>query len=505
VSGAVAGNLYARFAAAFPAAARPLLETPEGARFTYGELDVETARLARYLLDQGLRPGDRVSVQVEKSVPALVLYLACLRAGLVFHPLNPAYTAAELEFFLGDAEPAAVVADPARAEALFALATRAGARHHYTLDAEGQGSLWEASRERAADCAVAALADGALAALLYSSGTTGKPKGIGLTHHNLAVNAQALSAAWGFTRDDVLLHALPMFHVHGLFIALGCVLLSGATMLFLPKFDSAAVLAALPRATVMMGVPTYYTRLLAHPRFDAETCRRIRVFISGSAPLLPETFRDFEAKTGHRLLERYGMTETSVIATNPLRGARKAGAVGLPVAGTELRLVDDADEAVGTDAIGHVQVRGPSVFGGYWRRPDKTREDFTAEGWFRTGDDGYRDAEGYLHLVGRGKDLVITGGLNVYPSEVETVLDALPGVLESAVIGLPHADFGEQVVAVLVPAPGATLDEAALRAAVRTQLAAYKQPKRYVVVDALPRNAMGKVQKNVLRTTLTHE
>lgn len=496
---AAADNLYARFAAAFPAPEARLLETPDGSGLSYGELARETARLARFLLDLGLAPGDRISVQVEKSVPALVLYLACLRAGLVFHPLNPAYTRAELEFFLADAAPAAAVVDPARVEEFAALLPAGVVARLYTLDAAGCGSLWDASRASAADSPVAAVDESSLAALLYSSGTTGKPKGIGLTHHNLAVNSLALTQAWGFTRDDVLLHALPMFHVHGLFIALGCVLLSGSRMLFLPRFDVDAALAALPRATAMMGVPTYYTRLLAHPSFDAALCRGIRVFTCGSAPLLPDTFHAFEERTGQRILERYGMTETSVIASNPLHGERKAGAVGLPLAGTELRIVDDADQALEAGTIGHVQVRGPSVFKGYWQRPDKTREDFTAEGWFRTGDDGFLDADGYLHLVGRGKDLVITGGLNVYPSEVEAVLDALPDVQESAVIGLPHADFGEQVVAVLVLKPGAVLDEPALRAALRTQLASYKQPKRYEVIDALPRNAMGKVQKNLLR------
>ncbi len=495
-------NLYACFAAAFPAAESILLETPDGQILRYGELDAETARLARFLLDQGLAPGDRLSAQVEKSVPALVLYLACLRAGLVYHPLNPAYTAAELEFFLADASPSAVVADPARAEKVFALATQAGTRRHYTLDAQGTGSLVDESCASPPDCPIARVEEAGLAALLYSSGTTGKPKGIGLTHRNLAVNARALTAAWDFTRADVLLHALPMFHVHGLFIALGCVLLSGSRMLFLPKFEVGAVLAALPRATAMMGVPTYYTRLLAVPSFDAAACRHLRLFTCGSAPLLADTFHAFEARTGHRLVERYGMTETSVIASNPLHGPRKAGAVGLPIAGTELRVVDAEERPLGAATIGHVQVRGPSVFGGYWRRPDRTREDFTADGWFRTGDDGFLDSDCYLHLVGRGKDLVITGGLNVYPSEIETVLDALPGIREAAVIGLPHADFGEQVVAVIVADGATTPDEAAIRAAVRNQLAAYKQPKRYFFVTDLPRNAMGKVQKNVLRTTL---
>ncbi len=493
-------NLYARFAARFPRdPGAPLLEDERGGILTYGEVERESARLARFLADAGLVPGDRVSVQVEKSPAALLLYLACLRAGLVYHPLNPSYTAAELEYFLRDAEPAAVIADPARSPALFELAHGAGARRRWTLDAQGDGSLWRESRASPTEQAVVDCGELGLAALLYSSGTTGKPKGIGLTHRNLGVNAEALAAAWGFGGADCLLHALPMFHVHGLFIALGCTLLSGSRMLFLPKFDPAAVLAALPRATVMMGVPTYYSRLLAQPALDAGLCRGLRLFTSGSAPLLPETLAAFEARTGHRILERYGMTETSVITSNPLAGARKPGAVGLPLAGMDVRIVDDGDLPVAPGAIGHVQVRGASVFGGYWRRPDKTREDFTADGWFRTGDDGRVDGDGYLFLVGRSKDLVITGGLNVYPSEVETVLDGLPGIAESAVIGLPDADFGEQVVAVLVLGPDAAFDEAATRAALRGALAGYKQPKRYFVVDALPRNAMGKVQKNLLR------
>ena len=492
-------NLYGRFAARFPTASQPLLETPDGTVMSYGEVERETARLARFLREAGLGAGERVSVQVEKSPQAMLLYLACLRAGLVFHPLNPAYTAAELDYFLHDAEPAAVIADPSRADAVFDLARRAGARRCLSLDADGQGSLWADSRGASPDWPVAALDPDALAALLYSSGTTGKPKGIGLTHRNLAVNAAALGAAWGFTGSDVLLHALPMFHVHGLFIALGCVLLSGSRMLFHPRFDVDAVIAALPQATAMMGVPTYYTRLLSHPALDAARCQPIRLFTCGSAPLLADTFRAFAARTGHCILERYGMTETSVIASNPLHGERKAGAVGLPLDGMQVRIVDDDGETVDTGVTGHVQVRGESVFKAYWRKPDKTREDFTADGWFRTGDDGHFDAEGYLTLVGRGKDLIITGGLNVYPSEVETVLDALPGIGESAVIGLPHADFGEQVVAVLVLSPGAPFDDAATRLAVRQQLAAYKQPKQYLIADALPRNAMGKVQKNLLR------
>ncbi|MBI4693037.1 MAG: AMP-binding protein [Gammaproteobacteria bacterium] len=495
-------NLYSEFRRHFPGSDAPLLTTPDGRTRTYGDAERESARLARALSDLGLVPGDRVSVQVEKSPAAIWLYFACLRAGFVFHPLNTAYTAAELAYFLDDAAPALVVHDPATAHGLAALCARLGIAHRLTLDETGQGTLSELVSSAAPDFEVVPRAPDELAALLYSSGTTGKPKGIEITHRNLAVNARALTAAWEFRRDDVLLHALPIFHVHGLFISLGCTLLSGSRLLFLPKFDVAAVLAALPEATVMMGVPTYYTRLLGASAFTAEAAAHLRLWTCGSAPLLPETFRAFEQRTGRTIVERYGMTETGVITSNPVRGARKAGAVGPPLPGVELRIVDDAGAPVGTGTIGHVQVRGPNVCRGYWRRPEKTAEDFTAERFFNTGDDGVLDGDGYLALVGRAKDLIITGGLNVYPKEIEEVLDAQPGVLESAVIGLPHADFGEEVVAVLVMKAGAACDETALRAAVKDCLAGYKRPKRYVLRPALPRNAMGKVQKNVLREEL---
>lgn len=489
-------NLYLAYAENFPSADAEFLRTEHDRRDTYGDLDLRSAQLAHCLVQQGLQAGDRVTVQSEKSPEFIYLYLACLRAGLVFHPLNPGYTAAEVEYFVQDAAPGLVVGDRSTVEGLEQAASRHGISQVLDL-----GALADASRNAPETFATVACQPDDLAALLYSSGTTGKPKGIMLSHHNLAFNARALSAAWGFTSQDVLLHLLPLFHVHGLFIALGCTLMSGSRMLFGSKFEVAQALTWLPHATVMMGVPTYYTRLLASPDLNQGLTHGIRVFTSGSAPLLAETWHAFRERTGHEVLERYGMTETSIIATNPLAGERRPGSVGPALPGVEIRIVDDADQPVPEGTTGHVQVRGDSVFKGYWGMPEKTHADILPEGWFRTGDDGVIDGKGYLSLVGRAKDLIITGGLNVYPSEVETVLDEVPGVLESAVIGLPHADFGEQVVGVVVLKPGADWDEGLARAQVREKLAAFKCPKHYRVVQELPRNAMGKVQKNLLRAS----
>ncbi len=495
-------NLYDIYSRNFPTErASEFLRTNDGLSFSYTTLDQESARLARFLTQLGLKPGDRVTVQAEKTPNFIWLYLACLRGGFVFHPLNPAYTSAEVRYFLEDAEPTLLVHDSAFASSLTPLADTLKIKLRYTLDVGGGGTLLDAAANTDADFESVTSAPDALAALLYSSGTTGKPKGIMLSHVNLASNARALAAAWGFGAQDVLLHVLPLFHVHGLFIALGCSLMSGSRVLFCPRFEVAETLRLLPAATVMMGVPTYYTRLLATTELSRGHCRNVRLFTSGSAPLASDTWHAFDTRTRHQILERYGMTETSVITTNPLNGARKPSAVGVPLPDVEVRIVNDAGEGVPAGETGHVQVRGPSVFKGYWRLPEKTREDFAADGFFRTGDDGRIDEDGYLFLVGRAKDLIITGGLNVYPSEVEGVLDDLPGVLESAVIGLPHADFGEQVIAVIVAKPKIPWDEHVVRNAVRTQLAPYKCPKRYVVCAALPRNAMGKVQKNVLRET----
>ncbi len=485
-------NLFSAYAANFPTHLdAEFLRTDAGEVISYGALIASCARMTGALAALGLEPGDRVTVQCEKHPQIITLYLACLYGGFVFHPLNPAYTDAEVAYFIRDAEPKLIIADAAR---IASLREQYPSRTVMSLDA-----LSKSADKATAIAQVYPAAPDDLAALLYSSGTTGKPKGIMLTHENLAVNARTLTDAWGFTRDDVLLHTLPLFHVHGLFIALGCVLMSGSRLLFTAKFDAAQALALFPRATVMMGVPTYYTRLLDQPGLSQEACRNIRLFTCGSAPLLAETWQAFKARTGHAVLERYGMTETSVIASNPYHGERRAGSVGPALAGVEVRIADDSDRVVPNGTTGHVQVRSASVFKGYWRKPDKTREDFTADGFFRTGDDGVLDTAGYLTLVGRAKDLIITGGLNVYPSEVEQVVDEAPQVLESAVIGLPHPDFGEQVMAVIVLTRGAEFDEEALRAHVRSQLASFKCPKQYRVVSELPRNAMGKVQKNLLR------
>ncbi|HJV25964.1 MAG TPA: malonyl-CoA synthase [Aromatoleum sp.] len=493
-------NLYVTLKAGFPAdAAAPALETADAVRYTYGDLDRASARFAGVITNLGLRPGDRVVVQVEKSPEALFLYLACLRAGVVFVPLNTAYQRAELAYFLGDAQPSLVVCRPAAEEAMRAIAGEAGVAHVLTLGEAGDGSLADAARSRPEDFATVSRAGDDLAAILYTSGTTGRSKGAMLTHDNLASNARTLVAYWGFRHGDVLLHALPIFHAHGLFVACHCALLNGSPMLWLPRFDVDAVMKLLPRATVFMGVPTFYTRLLEQPDFGRDTIPAMRLFISGSAPLLAETHREFEARTGHAILERYGMTETVMLTSNPLDAARRAGTVGFPLPGVAVRIADGEGRALPNGEIGHVQVRGPNVFPGYWRMPEKTREEFTADGFFRTGDLGKIDERGYVVLVGRSKDLIITGGYNVYPKEIESYIDEIAGVKESAVIGLPHRDFGEAVAAVIVPEPGAALHDADVIGTLKGELANFKVPKQVFFLDELPRNAMGKVQKNLLR------
>jgi len=490
-------NLFQAFQERFAERAdREAITTSGGATYRFADLEAESARLARFLHEAGVRPGDRVSVQVDKSPQALFLYLACLRGGFVYHPLNPGYRSDELRYFFGDAEPAMVVGDPADRETLAELA---GSARIETLDGDGGGSLIEASRDASPEFGVEPAGPDALAALLYSSGTTGKPKGVMLTHANLLSNTRTLAESWGFRAEDRLLHALPIYHVHGLFVAAGCALLSGAAMRWLPKFSAAEAIRHLPDCTVMMGVPTYYTRLLAEPAFTGEICAGVRLFTSGSAPLLPETFERFEQRTGCRILERYGMTETGMNASNPLRGERRPGTVGPPLPGVELRVVGSDGRELSPGEIGELEVRGPNVFPGYWRLPERTAEDFTADGFFHTGDQASIDSDGYVSIVGRSKDMVISGGLNVYPKEVELVLDGLPGVRESAVIGVPHPDLGEAVVAAVVPEHGAAFDEAALLAEVKRRLASFKTPKRAVAVDELPRNAMAKVQKAALR------
>ena len=496
-------NLYALLEAHFPSeAGQPCLLMPGGPVVHYDELAQASARIAHALTRAGCRPGDRVAVQSDKHWHVVALYLACLRAGFVYLPLNTGYQKGELRYFFEDATPRIIVCRP---EALGTVATLAGDATVLTVDAHGGELVDRARGERPTFETVASRPDD-LAAILYTSGTTGRSKGASLTHRNLASNALALVEAWGFTRGDVLLHALPIYHVHGLFVAIHCALMSGARILWLPKFDAREVVEALPAVTVMMGVPTFYTRLLALPELTRDACRGVRLFVSGSAPLLPETFESFRERTGHAILERYGMTETGMIASNPLDGARAAGTVGRPLPGIAVRIVDDDGKPCAPGAIGNVQVRGPNVFAGYWGMPEKTREEFTVDGWFRTGDVGEWVAEGaakdYLRLVGRAKDMIISGGLNVYPKEIEERIDALPGVVESAVIGVPDPDFGEAVTAVVVAAEGCTIDEAAIIGALKGEIAAFKVPKHVHVVTELPRNAMGKVQKNVLRERL---
>jgi malonyl-CoA/methylmalonyl-CoA synthetase len=476
-----------------------LLEQEDGTTVSYGEMAALSSRIAHALARAGAKPGDRIAAQVEKSAAALALYLACLRGGFVYLPLNTAYQPAEVAYFLGDAEPAVFVCRPESRAALDACAREAKVGAVLTLDADGHGTLADAAATESSVHPVADARSDDLAVIIYTSGTTGRSKGAMLTHGNLASNGLALVEAWGFTADDVLLHALPLFHVHGLFVANHCVLLSGARMIFHRKYDASVALANLARATVMMGVPTYYTRLLAEPGFTRESASRVRLFISGSAPLLIETFREFESRIGMAILERYGMSEAGMITSNPLHGERRGGTVGAPLPGNEVRVADADDRALPTGETGAIQIRGPNVFKGYWRMPEKTREEFTADGWFRTGDVGCFDADGYLAIVGRAKDLIISGGYNVYPKEIELELDTLPGVVESAVVGVPHPDFGEAVAAAVVLSPGATFDEAAVIALLKTRLANYKVPKRVHVIDDLPRNAMGKVQKAVLR------
>jgi malonyl-CoA/methylmalonyl-CoA synthetase len=489
-------NLYALLAAHFPESAeQPCLLIPEGPVVHYDELDAASARIAHALTAAGARPGDRVAAQTDKCWEALALYLACLRAGFVYLPLNTGYQKSELAYLFGDAEPAVIVCAPAAAKRVAALRPEASV---LTL-ASGTGTLLDraSGQSESFDTVVSKPDD--VAAILYTSGTTGQPKGALLTHRNLASNAVTLVEFWGFTRGDVLLHALPIYHVHGLFVACHCALLAGARMLWLAKYDAAEVRALLPRATVMMGVPTFYTRLLALPSFGADDCRATRLFVSGSAPLLAETFDEFATRTGHTILERYGMTETGMITSNPLDGERIAGTVGPPLPGVSVRVVDAEGRPDTAGGVGGVEVKGPNVFSGYWRMPDKTREEFTADAYFRTGDVGQLLPNGYLRIVGRAKDLIISGGLNVYPKEIEEKIDALPGVVESAVIGVPDADFGEAVAAVVVARPGHALTEASMIAALREEIARFKVPKRVHFVAELPRNAMGKVQKNLLR------
>ena len=494
-------NLYTLLQAHFPTdRSAACLETPDGTVWTYADIEATSARYANLMRERGVASGNRVAVQVEKSPRALILYLACLRAGAVYLPLNSAYPDRELDYFLDDAEPRMVVVRPESLPGLTALCERHGAGEPLTLGVHDDGTLVEASRALSDRFDTVERGPGDLAALLYTSGTTGKPKGAMLTHANLFSNAQVLHAAWGFREGDVLLHMLPIFHTHGLFVACHTSLLNGSPMIFCPRFDAAEACRLLPRATVFMGVPTFYVRLLREAGFGERQCANARLFVSGSAPLLEQTFEEFRERTGHTILERYGMTECGMSTTNPLDGERRAGTVGLPLPGVDLRVAADDGAPLGCGEVGEIEFKGPNVFSGYWRMPEKTAEEFTADGYFRSGDLGWISEDGYVAIVGRGKDLVITGGFNVYPKEVELFIDKLEGVTESAVIGLPHPDFGEQVTAVVVCEPAAIgPGEQSVIDALKHELAGYKVPKQVFFVDQLPRNSMGKVQKTALR------
>lgn len=497
-------NLYAFFASRFPAdKSACCIETHESRYYSWDDLDRATARMANLLQSLDLSPGARVAVQVEKSPEALILYLATIRAGLVYLPLNTAYRQAEIEYFLSDAEPSVVVCSPANFGWVAQSAFKTGTKHVFTLgelqQGRNSGSLLERAAHHSDEFQTVHREPDDLAAILYTSGTTGRSKGAMLTHRNLASNTEVLHRAWHWQPEDVLLHALPLFHVHGLFVACHGALYSGSKMIFLPKFDAAQIMQLLPRSTVFMGVPTFYVRLLAEAGFGRETCRNMRLFISGSAPLLTETFNDFRQRSGMTILERYGMSETVMLTSNPYEGERRGGTVGLPLPEVSVRVVNGEGQPCPPGEIGDIQVQGPNIFLGYWRMPAKTAEEFTADGYFKTGDVGRFDEDGYLSIVGRSKDLIISGGYNVYPKEIESFIDEMDGVAESAVIGVPHPDFGEAVNAVVVLKPNAQLDEAQVIGALKSRIANFKVPKRVYFLSELPRNTMGKVQKNVLR------
>ncbi len=501
-------NLFAALRAAFPKDLDTVaVETDNGLHYSWRDLDRASAMMANLLQSLDIPLGSRVAVQVEKSVEAMMLYLATLRAGMVFLPLNTAYQSGEIEYFVGNAEPAVVVCSSKNFGWVSKIAFKAGTQHVFTLDDDRTGSLLQraahhsdqhtATRQKADD----------LAAILYTSGTTGRSKGAMLSHGNMLSNAQMLKDYWGWKKGDVLIHALPIFHVHGLFVAIHGALLNGSKMIWLSKFDPKLVIAKMPEATVFMGVPTLYVRMLAEPGLTREAARYMRLFIAGSAPLLIETFNEWIERTGHTILERYGMSETVMLTSNPYaadarhgqQAERRGGTVGFPLPGVSLRVLDDAGQAVPVGEIGGIQVKGPNVFNGYWRMPEKTKEEFTADGFFKTGDVGKVDARGYVTIVGRSKDLIISGGYNVYPAEIEGYINDMPGVAESAVVGVPHPDFGEVGVAVVIAKPGAALNAEHIIAELKSQLANFKIPKRCFVVAELPRNTMSKVQKNLLR------
>ena len=508
-------NLFAALRAAFPANLDACaVETDNGLNYTWRDLERASAMMANLLDSLNIPKGSRVAVQVEKSVEAMMLYLATLRAGYVFLPLNTAYQSAEIEYFIGNAEPTVVVCSSKNFGWVSKIAFKAGTHHVFTLDDDRTGSLLQ----RAAHCSdqhtTHSVQADDLAAILYTSGTTGRSKGAMLSHGNLLSNAQTLKDYWGWTRKggpqgqgDVLIHALPIFHVHGLFVAIHGALLNGSKMIWMAKFDPQLAIAKMPEATVFMGVPTLYVRMLAEPTLTRQQAAHMRLFVAGSAPLLIETFKAWQERTGHTILERYGMSETVMLTSNPYQAdaryanqdERRGATVGFPLPGVSLRVQDDAGQNLPVGEIGGIQVRGPNVFAGYWRMPEKTAEEFTADGYFKTGDMGQVDARGYVHIVGRSKDLIISGGYNVYPAEIESYINEMPGVAESALVGVPHPDFGEVGVALVIAKPGAQVQAEAIVATLKKQLANFKTPKHCAVVPELPRNAMGKVQKNLLR------
>ncbi|MDO9280201.1 MAG: malonyl-CoA synthase [Polaromonas sp.] len=496
-------NLFAALRAAFPQDLKAIaVETNHGLLYSWQDLERSTAMMANLLKSLDLPVGARVAMQVEKSVEAMVLYLATLRAGYVFLPLNTAYQSSEIAYFIENAEPSVVVCSSKNFGWVSKIAFKAGTQNVFTLDDDRTGSLLD----RAAHCSdqheVVQRNTDDLAAILYTSGTTGRSKGAMLTHGNLLSNALTLKDYWGWQPGDVLIHALPIFHVHGLFVALHGALINGSKMIWLSRFDPKLVLKKLPEATVFMGVPTLYVRLLAEPGLTREACRNMRLFVAGSAPLLIETFTEWQQRTGHTILERYGMSETIMLTSNPYRaedGERRGGTVGFPLPAVSVRVCSDDGQSLPTGEIGAIQVKGPNVFKGYWRMPDKTKEEFTPDGWFKTGDVGKVDERRYITIVGRSKDLIISGGYNVYPAEIESVINEMPGVAESALVGVPHSDFGEVGVAVVIAKSGAKVNADAVVASLKAQLANFKIPKKCFVVSELPRNTMGKVQKNVLR------
>jgi len=505
-------NLFSALRAAFPSdldstAVETTATDGTPLYYTWRDLDRASARIANLLASLKLPEGSRVAVQVEKSVEAMALYLATLRAGYVFLPLNTAYQSAEIEYFIGNAEPAVVVCSPGNFGWVSKIAFTLGTQHVFTLGDDRTGSLLDRAAHHSDEHQAVPRSADDLAAILYTSGTTGRSKGAMLTHGNMLSNAVMLKDYWGWKKGDVLIHALPIFHVHGLFVAIHGALLNGSKMIWMAKFDPKAVIAAMPRATVFMGVPTLYVRMLAEPGLNKDAVKNMRLFIAGSAPLLIETFKEWQQRTGHTILERYGMSETIMLTSNPYaadkrykgQDERRGGTVGFPLPGVSLRVQGDDGKDLPVGEIGGIQVKGPNVFKGYWRMPEKTAEEFTKDGYFKTGDVGKVDERGYVHIVGRSKDLIISGGYNVYPAEIEGYINDMPGVAESALVGVPHPDFGEVGVAVVIAKPGAQLDADAIVAQLKSQLANFKIPKKCFVVAELPRNTMGKVQKNLLR------